>query len=496
MKLVRLSLMAAAVLAAACSDGAPGPAGAPGAPGTKGEDGETPSRPAGSINQISPRAGLVDRNVTVTISADQAKLDADAKIDFGEGVSVRKVTANATGGLEVELAISADAKLGAHDVIVTTKDGELVAKRGFVVAVPLDTKVAAGKAEQGGLVRLDVSNRDKIWFDPDRFTLFPFVSPQEPSLVPLAHQGFTATDGSVILLGDPLAKLGPLGFLGINDPEDQYSASFLSEPDAVNVAARQAEVLVSGTTVDKTFANELETGFYVAELKPAQNEAFIVDLFAKPVEGSTMEPMILAYPESGRVQDLIDQKMNDEGFPEFGIPGQVARVAYPVTTPTKGYFIIFDAALGFGPTTKLALQYTATRAMLLKERNVPHPDAASAQNMGSLPGVATTIPGRVVAGELKEPDEIDVYSTTGLSQTNVTDMQVSILTEADVVVRVDRVGTFDSPDLIEFTASAGAGSAFTTGWVGPNRYIQILASGYGKATGKYSLGIKRLPNAN
>jgi hypothetical protein len=343
-------------------------------------------------------------------------------------------------------------------------------------------------------VRLDVSNRDKVWFDPDRFTMFPLVDAKVASLVPLAHQRFTATDGSVIFLGDPLAQLGPLGFLGINDPEDQFSASFLSAPDSVTVTARKPELLAAGS-LEKTFANELETGFYEADLQPALNEGLIVDLMAKDVADSTMKPMILAYPESGRVQDLIDQKQNDAGFPEFGIPAQAARVAYPVTAKTKGFFIIFDAGLGFGPTTKLGLQYATTRAQILKERTTPHADGATAQNMGSLPGTTTSIPGRIINGELKAADEIDVYTSTGLSAVNVTDMQVSIITDANVLVRIDKVGTFDSPELVEFTAAAGAGSAITTGYVGPNRFIQVAPSGEGKATGKYSLGVKRLPNA-
>ena len=495
MKLRSFSI-AAALLAAACSSGQPGADGTNGTAGTKGANGETPAPPLGSINQISPRAGLVDRNVTVIITADQAKLDASAKVDFGDGIAVSKVVANPAGGIQVELTIAADAKLGARDVTVKTEAGELLAKKGFVVAVPLDTKIAGGKAEQGGLVRLDVSNRDKVWFDVERFTLFPLVPSTQASLVALAHQRFTATDGSVVLLGDPLAKAGPLGFLGVNDPEDQLSASFLSAPDAVTISSRTPETLASGTTVEKTFLNDLETGFFEAVLKPQTNEGLLVDLFAKTPADSTMAPLVLAYPESGRVKDLIDQKRNDAGFPEFGIPSSVARVAYPVTGATKGFFIVLDAGLGHGPTTKLSLQYTTTRALLLKERTGAHDTAATAQNIGSLPGTSTTIPGRIVSAELAADGEVDLYSSTGLSATNVTDMQVSVLAAGDVVVSIDKVATFDSPELVEFTATAGAGSAVTAGFVGPNRYIRVTSAPNATApAGKYSLGVKRLPNA-
>ena len=157
----RLAGLGFGLLALIAACGTPGAPGSVGAPGSAGSAGATPPPPpaeplAASINQVTPRVGLVDREVEVTITADGTSLGDGAKVTFGAGIKV--LSAEARGpALVVRLSIAPDAKLGARDVTITPKDGKaLVAKNGFVVAVPLQTKLSAGKAEQGGLVRLDV----------------------------------------------------------------------------------------------------------------------------------------------------------------------------------------------------------------------------------------------------------------------------------------------------------------------------------------------------
>lgn len=492
------SFLAVALVLAACSSrGQDGPPGAPGAQGTTGDTPPTaPAAPrVGSINQVTPRAGLVDREVEVTITADGVTLDASAQVGFGDGVKVVRVAARGPA-LVVTVAVAPNAKLGARDVTVTPKGGEpMVAKKGFVVAAPLGAKVAGGKAEQGGLVQVDVTNQDRTWFDPENFTLFPLVAETDASLVALASQQFTATDGSVILLGDPLAKTGPLGFLGVNDPQDPDSASFLTAPDAVTVTARAADKLVSGALVEKTLG-ALETGFFLADLAPGTNEGIVLDAWVRAPEGSTMKPMVLAYPESGMARDLIDQKQDDEGIPFLGIPATTARIAYPVTRATKGFFVVLDASLGGGPTTKFALEYSAVRAQILKEKPDAHATPDKAQNLGSLPGTTVAVAGRILEGELTANGESDVYAFTGLSAKSSTDLLVSVTSEAEVVVTIDTVPTMDSEHAVQIQLGGGARAAMgaTTAFVGANRYIQVTAApDAAKATGKYTLGMKRLP---
>ncbi|MBX3215424.1 MAG: hypothetical protein KF850_25530 [Labilithrix sp.] len=498
MKLVRFSSSFAvpvvlALVATACgSAGSAGVVGKEGAPGEPGKPAEVPEQAEAAINLVEPHVGLLARQLEVTIGVD-GKLDlSKAEVDFGDGIEVVKVAAQGPA-LVATIEIAPNARLGKHDVVVDVDGQTLTAKHGFVVAVHLDAKVGAGKAEQGGLVRLDISNRDEIWFDAENFTLFPLVGQKDPSLVGFSYQGFTETDGSVIFLGDPLAKTGPLGFLGFNDPSDQNSASYLTAMDAVTVAARKPVELAANSTTEAVLEDELETGFYSVAFAPAANEALLVDTLAAVPPDSSMSPLLLAYPESGTVAELLDQGRDDPGFPILGIPATEARVAWPVTAASKAYFIVMDSSLGHGPSTKTSITHSVTRAQIVKETASAHATGATAQGLGSLPGTAVAIPGRVITGELTAADEIDVYRFTGLSAVNATDMLVSVIGDTDVVIRVDTVPTFDSDHLVEIVRGGQAGVGVTAGFVGQNRYIEVAPMPDSKKPlGKYTLGIKRV----
>lgn len=476
----------------ACSSTEVAPAGPPGAPGAPGEDPPAPVLEP-SLNQISPRAGLLGRTLEVTVSASNLTLERDTEVEFGAGISVddAKVVA---GSLVLTVTIDEDAPLGTRDVKVTPKGGQpLVGQKAFAVAVPLDVKVSGGKPEQGGLVRVDVQNRDAVWFDTENFTLIPLAPQNAATLVPLGKEGFTATDGSVILLGDPLAVTGPLGFLGVNDLANPASATYLSVSDAVTVAPRTPIPIAANASFPKTFFNPLETAFFATDVTPAANEALLVDAWAKVPADSTMQPMLLGYPETGSIGDLLDQKQEDPGFPAFGLPATQARIAFPVLAQTKSFFVAFDANLANSPTTKLDFSFGTTRAQIVPETANPHEVGGTPHNLGTLPGTAVTIPGRVVTGELVAAGESDVYAFSGLSASNPTDMQVSIASDVDVVVLIDTVPTFDSDAAVELTRGGKIGSVATSGLVGSMRYIAVLADPDGtKQTGKYSLGIKRI----
>jgi hypothetical protein len=497
-KTLRLSVVLAPALFAivACGTGGkPGPDGKAGAPGTAGAPPPVAEQTS-AINLIEPHVGLLARRVEVTIGTD-GKLDlAKATADFGDGVKVTKIEPRGNA-LVATLEISPEAKLGKHDVTIEADGKTLIAKSGFVVAVHLDAKVGAGKAEQGGLVRLDISNRDAIWFDTEKFALFPLAKQSDPSLIGLAYQSFTATDGSVVFLGDPLAKTGPLGFLGFNDPSDETSASYLTEANAVTVTARQPIDLTTGTgAVDRTLENDLETGFFSVDLTPGEKEGLLVEAWARVPTGSTMAPLLLAYPKSGSAADLLDQGRNDPGYPMFGIPATEARVAYPVTQATKAFFVVADANLGHGPSTKFTLAHSAVRAQIFNEKTDAHATAETAQNLGSLPNITTAVPGRILNGELKAADEVDYYKLTGLSAVNATDMLVSVISDSDVIVRIDTVPTFDSDHLVEVVRGGKAGMGVTTDFVGQSRFIQVLPKPESlTSVGKYTLGIKRLAPA-
>lgn len=479
-----------ALVAAACSAGNPGPEGKAGAEGAPGASVDVAHEV--TINLVEPHVGLPARSLDVTIATD-GELDlAKAKVDFGEGIKVLGVQQQgATLVAKIEIAINAP--FGKRDVVVEAGGQKLTAKGGFVVAAHLDAKVGAGKAEQGGLVRIDVANRDKIWFDAENFVLFALAGQKDASLIGLDYQSFTATDGSVIFLGDPLAKTGALGFVGVNNAGDEESPTFLTDPDAITVSARTPVALTANSSTEVILEKELESAFYSIDLAPAASEGLLVEAWAHVPDGSTMAPLLFAYPKSGSVAELLDQGYSDPGYPSFGIPPTEARVAYPVTEASKNYFVLIDSEFTHGPTTKTVFDYSVVRAQIIKEKAAAHATGAEAQSAGSLPLATNQVPGRLITGELTAADEVDVYSFDGLSASNTTDILVSVLSDSDVVVRVDTVPTFDSDQVTTIERGGKAGMGVTADFVGQKRYIEVSSSpDSDKPTGKYTLGVKRI----
>lgn len=468
-----------------------GPAGRPGTPGEQGTI-TLPSDPDEVVlSLVQPNVALLARRLDVTIALDGPLDLTDVSVSFGAGVDVQGITKRSRS-LVASIDVAADAPLGSRDVVVTTPDMTLVARRAFSVAAHLDVKIGAGKAEQGGVVRLDITNRDTIPFSSETFSLFPLVMPQEPSVVGLAYQSFTATDGSVFFLGDPLAKPGPLGFYGSNDMNDPQSPTYVTEGDAITITTREPLELTSNTSIEQTFSKELETGFFTATLSPEPGEGLLVEAWARVPPDSTMSPVLLAYPKSGHSKDLLDQSRMDPGIPMLGIPATDARIAYPVTTPERAYFIVIDEYLAHGPTAKLSLIYRAARAALVAEQPSAHATAETAQDLGVVPDGSADIPGLLVEGNLEAAGESDVYKLGGFSSEDADDVIVSLLSDGDVIVRVDTSPTFDSENLIAVGRGGKAGMNITSNCVGENRWIQVTSPfNGGKLAGKYSFGIKR-----
>ncbi|AKV02191.1 hypothetical protein AKJ09_08854 [Labilithrix luteola] len=427
------------------------------------------------------------------VSFDGPALPEGATLDLGDGVTVSGCATNGVS-LSCDFAVTDRAKTGARDLTVSADGVDPVIGAGaFVVAAPIDAKVGAGKPEQGGLASLTIANRDRTWFDTENFYLVSAKYQKGgATLVQLKSDGLTATDGAIILLGDPLAETGPLGFIGINNPDDPDTATFATAADAVTVAQRAPAALVSGTPSDKSFEQPYETAFFQADLAPQAAEGLLVDAYAKKPAGSTMAPLVLAYPASGKVADLLDQKTDDPGFPAFGIPATEARVAYPVVEATKGYFIVFDKSLASGPTTQLSFDYRTYRATIVAEQAGAHD--STAQDLGVLAAADDAVPGRIVQGSLGKASEMDTYAFHGLSGEDTIDLQVSLYTDSNLTVLVDSKGTFDSPSMVSISLSGKTGSSTTVAMYGTSRFIRVMAAdSAAKPTGSYKLGVRRLP---
>lgn len=459
-------------LLAACGAGEKGEPGDPGAPGnpSSGSAGD-------SISLVTPRFGVLDRKTQITVAVDALKLGDAPTVDLGgEGVKVGNVTVLNEASLVVDLEIAATAKVGPRDVNVLVGEKKLTATGGFEVVPALEMKVSAGKAEQGGIVRLDFRNRDRFPLAPDTFRLASKAGVGSPSLSALARGYLTATDGQYIMVGDPLAIAGALQLEGVNDPDDPESTTFLSAKDAVTVAARTPKAVTPGTPLaNEVLAGDFTTGFY----KFAAPADAIVDIRVSDT-GAKIRPVVDAIPSVGILGAEYD----------YRDPNRPGALAYVTTKSSASEFLIVsDSAFKGGALTdfKYKLDVVTIGGTVIAESATAHP-AATPQDLGTLPATNAAKPALIVRGQIVTGDTADVYQvdaggTSKVQLVGMTDVNLAIKfhpsdpacpsqtsTALDIVLHADAV---------ESEAAVGTG------------YVCVTPSQGAKGT--YTIAVRRLP---
>lgn len=497
-----LSAVASSLVACSGEDGTAGLPGETGTPGDKPADAPTPADPAApqpSINFVEPRFGLVDSEVTIAISVDALALAEGAKVDFGgKGVTVKATKIISARTLEATLELAADASLGQRDVVLTQGESTLKATKAFSVAVPLDAKIGAGKAEQGSLVRLDLSNRDSRFFDTENFFLAALSAPGAGTLIQLGKLAFTATDGSVVMLGDPKATLGPLGFLGINNPQDRSSATFATASDAVTVSARTPEALTLNTAADQlkehTLAADLASALFKVDIPAAPA---LVDFAIVKPDGTAVSPLMVLYGAKGTAEDLLAFKQEDPGFPSFGIPPSFAAAGFPSVAAATTFVTVADAGFTGSAAHKFKVSVTTAAATTKLETAASQQTGAASQSLGNLPGTAAATPGVIVSGELKAAGEEDSYRFISLPKTTPADMRLVVKSEVPLTILVDNTEDFSSDAAFQLDVTDAIGEGSTeglTGGDGQTYFIKVMAAdGAPTPKGKYTIGFRRLP---
>ena len=166
-----LPLVALAAITTLLSCDKTGPQGDPGAEGPAGPTGATGPQGApadATLAWLEPSSLFADRTATVRIAGTGTHFDATTKVDFGDAeIAVTAVNVASAGFLEVNVRGSARARLGAHDVTVTTtpaggKAEKAVLHAGLLVAAALsaDPQGNSRMAPQGGVVELSARNLD------------------------------------------------------------------------------------------------------------------------------------------------------------------------------------------------------------------------------------------------------------------------------------------------------------------------------------------------
>jgi hypothetical protein len=255
MRIINWSVIA---LLAGCG-GSAGQAGAPGAPGQPGEPGAPgaagPQGPAGPVEaviaQVAPDAALGARAARLEIIGIGTSFTDTTTIDFGDPeIKVTKVEARSKANLRVQIDVGGLAKIGAHDVIVTTPaagnqpEVKLTFKSGLTPMASLVAEATGNDQTipQGGKGSINVRNLD---------TANPFTGFTRPawSFIGFGNLTVNATNISGRGFIDALAPAGGLQVAAFSTASGR-TLGYVLDPADVNapkVVARAATDLALDT---------------------------------------------------------------------------------------------------------------------------------------------------------------------------------------------------------------------------------------------------------
>lgn len=489
MKLIKLSMVMTALLAAACSvDGSAGSDGTNGKDGKAGEngkDGETVSlSPEESLSLVTPGKGILDREVDVQIGGSATKFDENAQLDFGDGVEVVSVTKSSPTLITARLKISKTAKVGAR----TVKIGNLEAKDAFKVLAAIE--IDGGKVQQGGLVQFDIKNNDEKAFDPNAFAL------EGAGLIDLGSSASGPFAATGFMLAAPLAKSGKAQLTVSNmGPDGKPKTTFLSASDALEVTARSPFVFDLGTPKEETFGG-LDTKLF--KLTTAANAAAFVDYRIQVDADGTAIPVAFVFGTNGGVDDRIGQVLPGQNpfTGEFDPAPYDLHVALPVIagSSTLDHYVVL-ADLSGTSGAKATITATKVAALTETESSAAHgPDAPQAL------GAISTSAARILTAELATATEQDVYElAVGASDK----IQLTAQSDADLEIVLTK-----DPNVLEDAQGTPANQRKVLGYFYPGKmsaqrvitnpgtdtiYAVVQSDVQGTvATGKYTLGARKL----
>lgn len=495
MKLVKLSLAMAALLAAACnSDGTDGAHGANGRDGEPGKPGESPSaRGESSVSLVTPARGILDRELEVSIGGSGTEFADGVKPSFGPGIEVIEVTTSTRTLITAKLRIAKNAQVGPRTVTI----GALEAERAFTVMPAIDVVAAGGRrpeVAQGGIIELGIENNDARAFDPSSFQL------DAGELIDLGSQATGPQVATGLLLAAPLAKTGATQISVANlDATGKPRLSFSSAADALSVKPRAATSFIPGASSEETFASTSDTKLF--KLTNPGGEAAIVDYHVEvPVDGTAV-PVAFVFGAKGTKDDRLGQVLpgRNQATGGFNPPPYDLHFALPVAPGSAAvdhYVVIAD--LGGKAGSKAKLTATRSPAQVAIELAEPHTPATP-----QLVGAVTAASGQIVNAELSADTEVDAYKFTvdagaKLQLTASSDVDLEIVLTKDPSVLEDPQGTAPAERKVLGYLYPGKQSAAqrVTKDIGATTEVYAVVQPEARGTvktGKYALGLRKLP---
>ena len=483
-----LLALLAACSGAAGADGAQGPEGAA---GTAGKTGEPGPGPTSSVSLVTPAKGLLDREIEVSIGGSQTNFEANAKVDFGAGITVSEVVQSSPTLITAKIRVSRDAQVGPR----TVKIGSLEAKEAFTVSPAIEVAGAGGKAKvgQGGFVQLAIDNNDAKAFDTNSFTLVAggLLDLGSSASGPQAAQG--------LLLAPPLAKTGLLQLEAANMGADgKPRVSFLSAPDALTIEPRAADPFALDKATEQAFTTAFDSK--LLKLSTAAGANAIVDYRIEVPAGGKALPVAFLFGTGGQLEDELGRVLPAQNpfTGQFNPPPYDLRISVPVLAGQAAvdhYVVLADLAGAAG--AKATVTATRTNAFLSAESANPHAPGAH-QAIGSV----TAKDGRLVKARLDVAAEVDAYSFTVDAAQK---LQLSAQSEADLEIIVTK-----DPNVLEDAENAAPAEQKVVARLYPGKkfaaqkvvaapgttelFVVVRSDSEGKvATGAYTLGARIVP---
>lgn len=364
------------------------------------------NQPVSTLTGVFPSSGLLGRDLDVMLMGDGTTFDADTKVTLGEDVQVSSLTLVSPTSMSAHLVIGAGARTGPRDVSVQTHGVELVAHHAFNIDEAIDATVKAGFPEQGGLLVIDVRNRDIQSFG--KTALVGAVSSLESDDVGgggPTNSGDSASRASFVGFVDPLAPPGPTRIEAVNlttslTGATVYSDTFSSSADALEIYGRRAMEEVHAGQSAQT--GQVLAPYSTRVHRMSTPSSGLVSITVTPT-GARLVPRLNVYPTSGRSSDFV-------GSVAAGGPGAGVSLTYPVGAAADTYSVISDVGLGGGGSTyDYVISAGFTPVSVTPETLTPHYASSLAQ-----PVCDDSTQRCLIAARIGGKGEWDVYALPSL----------------------------------------------------------------------------------
>ncbi len=284
-----------------CGASEPGPAGPAGPSGPTGPEGQ-PGAVEPKLTALTPSSAFLSRTLELQISGTGTHYTSGTTVDFGDDqITTSQITVGSDANLRLTLQVGVGAKIGDHDVTVTSGSESVVLKSAFATKVALQAEPVAQRPmiPQGGLYPFSLRNLDYLAgpVSGGRATFSGFSLASSPSLTGARLEGVAIIDALTPpgLLSVSAVSKSPFG-------ADVYYSTAPTDSSLAMAVARTPTTLTNDTPrTGESFTTPSASNFYKLTTSAASQVLVLTysGLGTKLKDGMTNVVTALA-PASGK----------------------------------------------------------------------------------------------------------------------------------------------------------------------------------------------------